>query len=93
MERLPQISTRVSGPGACEVKPHSKPWIVNLIIGCGGTLIGTKYVLTAAHCVEWRPPRKVIVGDHDTTQIDEGEKTIDIEKVTSHPDYTGIILS
>ena len=49
---------RVSGTNACEVKPHSKPWIVRLndlvhnkTLNCAGTLISTNVVLTAASCV------------------------------------------
>lgn len=48
---------KISGPDSCQVKPHSKPWMVNLSKGkdsrhyCGGVLIGTKVVLTAAHCI------------------------------------------
>ena len=39
---------------SCQVKPHSKPWIVYLsekTLSCGGTLIGKKTVLTASHCI------------------------------------------
>ena len=45
--------SKVSGPNACEVKPHSKPWIVSFkgFRGCSGTLISTRIVITAAHCV------------------------------------------
>ena len=65
---------------SCQVKPHSKPWIVRLKRGkrglCGGTLIGVKTVITAAHCTckgyvisgtlnctLWKHI-KLIIGDH-----------------------------
>ena len=82
---------KIAGPDSCQVKPHSKPWVANLerksffgfgpfIHVCGGVLIGTRIVLTAAHCIrqelennrfttgsedtKWKD-LKVILGDHD----------------------------
>jgi len=36
--------------GGCEVEPNTLPWQVWLTMGCGGTILGPKYVMTAAHC-------------------------------------------
>ena len=50
---------KIVGPDSCQVKPHSKPWMANIVIPslnfkhmCGGVLIGTRLVLTASHCME-----------------------------------------
>ena len=79
------------------VTPFSLPWQVGLLpyhatwMCCGGTLISTSHVLSAAHCMKPRSqlgciPFEVIVGEHDVTKEEDGtpHEYYDIKR---HPKY------
>merc|ERR1719348_1914969 len=80
--------------GGVETEENEYPWQVGLISSrlsstpfCGGSLISSKEVLTAAHCtqsgVSW-----VLLGEHDLTSSD-GEQRLQVCSVTDHPQYDG----
>lgn len=80
--------------GGNQAKPHSYPWLVSLskktnrsMHICGGTLIGLRHVITAAHCMK---PFKtaedltVFVGFHHKI---EKRKFYRVAKIIIHPKY------
>ena len=59
---------------------------------CGGTLMASKYVITAAHCVEHITAEQLVVriGDHNLLRSDDTtlpEKTINVKNIANHPVY------
>merc|ERR1712203_360902 len=54
--------------GGVEATPHQFPWQVGLFFDgyfCGGSIISSKYILTAAHCADGVYHHEVVIGAHE----------------------------
>jgi len=90
---LPKSSRIIGGD---EVTPHSIPWQVGLLtvfddfkqVGCGGTLLTDKHVLTAGHCTIPFEPSDilVVVAEHHQNHSYDGERH-KIRSYQNHPQY------
>jgi len=87
--------TRIVGGVETEVSEY--PWMARLLVSvgnltflCGGSVINTRYVLTAGHCmrdVENASGIQVLLGDHQLF-VPDGETLFNVEKIIQHPSYT-----
>ncbi|XP_023565508.1 vitamin K-dependent protein C isoform X7 [Octodon degus] len=76
-----------------ETRHGENPWQVMLLdskkkLACGGVLIHSSWVLTAAHCVDGSRKLSVRLGEYDLRRRDKGEVELDIKKIFIHPNYT-----
>ncbi|XP_042568224.1 elastase-1-like [Cyprinus carpio] len=81
--------------GGAVAKPNSWPWQISLqyLSGgsyyhtCGGTLIRTRWVMTAAHCVDTSRTWRVVLGDHDIYNHEGREQYMSVSAVYIHPNW------
>jgi len=79
--------------GGQETEQHEYPWQVGLVSRngrtpwCGGTLISSTHVLTAAHCTDGAAASniRVLLGEHNIA--DSVFNRVDVAEIINHPDY------
>ena len=79
--------------GGEEAVPHSWNWIARMQFhgygGCGGSILNSEWILTAAHCCEGRSARDVtfLIGDHLYDTFNGTEHTVQAIDIIMHPEY------
>jgi len=88
--------------GGKEIAPYSWPFLVQLSRGgsdeiqdifCGGAVISSTFILTAAHCLKGFENDvdsfRVTASEHDITKTEGVEQRRKIAKMILHPQYNG----
>ncbi|KAI2667855.1 Serine protease 56 [Labeo rohita] len=72
----------------------SWPWLVNLRLDgalmCGGVLVDSSWVLTAAHCFAGSRSESywtAVVGEFDLTKTDPDEQLMKVNRIITHPKF------
>ncbi|XP_053083333.1 serine protease 56 [Pangasianodon hypophthalmus] len=89
---LTQPHSRIMG--GSQASPGSWPWIVNLQLNgalmCGGVLVDSSWVLTAAHCFIGSQSEHywtAVVGEFDITKADPDEQVMKVNRIITHPKF------
>lgn len=78
--------------GGQEADKNEYPWQVGLVLNgrvapfCGGVLLSSKTVLTAAHCYVSPSRFKVTLGEHNLLEND-GQQLVSVSSFYRHPGY------
>ncbi|KAM5160819.1 chymotrypsin-C-like [Callospermophilus lateralis] len=94
----PNLSARVVGGD--NAVPHSWPWQISLQYlkddtwrhTCGGTLISSNFVLTAAHCISNTLTYRVALGKNDLTVDEEGSLFVGVDTIYVHEKWNSFLV-
>ncbi|CAG5896776.1 unnamed protein product [Menidia menidia] len=80
--------------GGSPASPGSWPWLVNLQVDgglmCGGVLVDSSWVVTAAHCFAGSRSEShwtAVVGEFDITKTDPDEQVLKVNRIIPHPKF------
>merc|ERR1719435_522855 len=83
--------------GGVATEKHEYPWQVGLTVYdtntppilCGGSILSSRTILTAAHCFTEAPVKDqiVVVAEHDWTVTGDGEQRMKVCNSVDHPNY------
>ncbi|XP_073172869.1 chymotrypsin-C-like isoform X1 [Lepidochelys kempii] len=85
--------------GGEDANPHSWPWQISLQYDksgvwahtCGGTLIATNWVLTAAHCISNSRTYRVLLGKQNLEVEEPGSVAAAVEKIIVHEKWNSFL--
>ncbi|KAJ8389569.1 hypothetical protein AAFF_G00118060 [Aldrovandia affinis] len=92
VQNLTQPRSRIVG--GSPATPGSWPWLVNLRLDgglmCGGVLVDSTWVVTAAHCFSGSRSESywsAVVGEFDITKTDPEEQVLRVNRIITHPKF------
>ncbi|XP_036599619.1 chymotrypsin-C-like [Trichosurus vulpecula] len=96
---LPSLATRVVGGE--DARPHSWPWQISLQYlkddtykhTCGGTLISSQHVLTAAHCISKSRTYRVLLGKSNLVEEEAGSVAVAVDTIFVHEKWDSFEMS
>ncbi|XP_029316485.1 complement factor D-like [Cottoperca gobio] len=83
--------------GGREAVAHSRPYMASIQVPegenmkheCGGFVIADQWVMTAVHCLPTGANgRKVVLGVHSLSELEDTKQTFDILELYNHPDFS-----
>nr|XP_005988760.1 PREDICTED: chymotrypsin-C [Latimeria chalumnae] len=94
----PTLTRVVNGVDA---RPHSWPWQISLQYlrdgtwrhTCGGSLIATNWVMTAAHCISKSKTYRVGVGKYNLVEEEGGTRYIAADQLFVHEKWNSILVT
>ncbi|XP_056681229.1 chymotrypsin-C [Monodelphis domestica] len=95
---MPNLANRVVGGE--DVRPHSWPWQVSLQYlkddtfrhTCGGSLISSQHVLTAAHCISKDKTYRVLLGKNNLVEEEADAVAAAVDTIFVHEKWNSFLV-